>query len=117
MTGHSIALTLDADGVHAEFDCLEPDDGWCHQTCAFGCDISDRECLENHPREQVDYCNPIEYLATGDIWYEQYIGEETEPRSGPVVFEWTSDNWYGWRYDDADQQLNIEIGNGKGNEE
>lgn len=112
---HRIALTLDTDGVHAEFACDEPSDARCHLTCAFGCEVCDDA---SHPREEVDYCNPIEFLDNMGLWYEQYIGEETEPRSGPIVFEWQRGEWYGWRYDDdATEQLNIEIGNGKGNDE
>jgi len=101
VSGHSIELTLDADnGVRAEFVCHEQADGACHQTCSFGCEILDTECMENHPRESVPYCNPIEFLDNGGLWWEQYTGEETEPRSGPIVFEWQPSDWYGWRYAD-----------------
>lgn len=103
MTGHSIELVLDPDGIRAEFICEVGAEGECHQTCAFGCEIWDAECMENHPRELIAYCNPIEFMTNGENdWYELYAGGETEPRSGPIIFEWQGD-WYGWRYDDAEQ--------------
>jgi len=108
---HSIELSLNDEGIHAEFRCDAGEDDNCHQVCAFGCEIFDDYCVTHHPREQVDYCNPVTFMIEGGDWYESYIGEETEPRSGPITFEWTSSDWYGWRYEDevpedADPQLN-----------
>lgn len=101
MIGHGIELSLETDsGVSAKFVCEEPADGWCHQACAVGCEESDDECIAEHPREQTEYCNPIEWVDNGGMWWETYVGEETEPHSGSIVFEWQGD-WYGWRYEDV----------------
>lgn len=99
MTGHRIELSLDSDsGISAQFVCEEPG-GLCHKTCTYGCEVWNADCLANHPHEVVKYCNCIEYVDNYGMWWEQYIGEETEPRSGSIVFEWQSEEWYGWRYE------------------
>lgn len=104
MTGHRIELSLETDsGVSAHFVCEEPADSWCHESCEYGCEIFNNDCMANHPRELTQYCNPIEFVDNGGMWWEQYIGEETEPRSGSIIFEWQSD-WYGWRYDNAEAE-------------
>jgi hypothetical protein len=100
VSGHSIELQLDSrDGVTAKFVCHEDDHGPCRWICGLECPVWDSECLEHHPRQRVDYCNPLEFVDNDDAyWWEKYVGEETPARSGPIVFVWQSDEWYGWRY-------------------
>ena len=101
--GHTIELRLDADGVHAHFNCHDGKAGKCHETCAQECPVWDEDCLANHERTVIDYCNPIEFIDNTGFWYESYIGTpDIEPHSGPVIFQWQPDEWYGWKYADDD---------------
>lgn len=101
MTGHRIELSLESDsGVTAHFVCEEPDSELCHHTCDYGCEIWNDDCIANHPHSTVKYCNCVEFVDNGGTWWEQYVGEETEPRSGSIVFEWLGE-WYGWRYEEV----------------
>ena len=103
VSGHYLALMLDEHGVHGEFGCDEPDSAPCHQWCEYGCETG---C--HHPRNTVEKCQPLELLESdGSDWWDSYIGPDCEPRSGPIIFEW-SDDYYAWRYEEQENNGEIE---------
>lgn len=106
MSGHFLKLTLDENGVHGEFLCDEDGDAWCHTSCTIGCEVITDRCRATHPQASLGECQPVLFLEDAGYWYEAYIGADTEPRSGPVDFQW-SDDFYVWTYlEEEEAQLN-----------
>lgn len=100
---HTIHALVDNDGLVIEFACHEDNHGPCRWTCGLDCETWGDECLNNHPRQRIEYCNPLEFITNDDSeWYEKYVGEpNVEFRSGPIDLIWIpSVDTYGWRYAD-----------------
>lgn len=96
---HRIAWTIDlAEEPRATFTCDALPGAECRTWCAVGCD---EWCPgpEQHEQKDTGRCYVIEYLQNSGTAGEQYAGEETPLRDGPIVTSWEGDG-YEWTYAD-----------------